>query len=152
MFSPAHKKKVGRSLTPVEVRLLVLAVITIITMIIISTQVEASLWLRNIALFGHLVSLLIGFGSVLAIDWFGLLYLFRVVSMRNVLLQAHRMTPLIWLGLLGLTVTGGLLKPDLESSLVVLKMCAVLGVALVGVLALGSNGRCCGWTRPCPGH
>ncbi len=139
MLSPAHKEKVGRFLTAGEVRLLVLAVLTIIAMIIISTQIEAPPWLRSIALFGHLVSLLIGFGSVLAIDWYGLLYLFRVVPMRSVLLQAHRMTPLIWLGLLGLTVTGGLLEPDLESSLVVLKMCAVLGVALVGVLALGSK-------------
>ena len=88
-------------------------------------------------MFGHLVSLLIGFGSVLAVDWYGLLFLLRVVSMRSVLMQAHRMTPMIWLGLLGLTVTGGLLKPDLESSLVLLKMAAVLGIAVIGVLALG---------------
>ena len=90
-------------------------------------------------MFGHLVSLLIGFGSVLTVDWYGLLYLFRVLPMRTVLLQAHRLTPLIWLGLLGLTVTGALLKPDLQSSLVVLKLSAVFGVALVGVLALGSK-------------
>ena len=96
--------------------------------------------------------MLIGFGSVLAIDWLGLLYLFRVVSMRSVLLQAHRMTPLIWLGLLGLTVTGGLLKPALESSLVVLKMCAVLGSLWSACSRWGPNGRCCGWTRHCPGH
>jgi hypothetical protein len=45
----------------------------------------------------------------------------------------------MWLGLLGLTVTRGVLKSDLGSPLVVLKLCAVLGVALVGVLALASK-------------
>jgi len=139
VLSPAHKEKVGRFLTAGELRLLVLAALTISGMIIISTQINAPPWLHSIALFGHLVSLLIGFGSVLTVDWYGLLFLFRVLPMRTVLLQAHRVTPLIWLGLLGLTVTGGLLEPDLESPLVVLKLCAVFGVALVGVLALGSK-------------
>ena len=106
MLSPAHKERVGRFLTAGELRLLALAALTILGMIIVSTQIEAPPWLQDIALFGHLVSLLIGFGSVLTVDWYGLLYLFRVLPMRTVLLQAHRVTPLIWLGPLGLTVTG----------------------------------------------
>jgi len=88
---------------------------------------------------------------VLAIDWYGLLYLFRGVSMRSVLLQAHRMTPLIWLGLLGLTVTGGLLKPDLESLLIVLKMRARCWGSLWSACSRwGPDERCCGWTRHRP--
>lgn len=139
MLSPAHKAKAGRFLTAGEARLLVLAASTIIGVIIISTRIDPPPWLSTVALFGHLVSLLVGFGSVLAVDWYGLLFLFHLVSMRTVLLQAHRLTPLIWLGLLGLTVSGGLLEPDLESSLVLLKLGAVLGVAAVGVLALGTK-------------
>ena len=69
MLSPAHKEKAGRFLTAGELRLLVLAALTIPGMIMISTQIEAPPWLHSIALFGHLVSLLIGFGSVL--PWTG---------------------------------------------------------------------------------
>jgi hypothetical protein len=49
------------------------------------------------------------------------------------------MTPLIWIGLTGLTVSGVLLKPDLSSWLVVVKLCCVLGVGIVGVLALSTS-------------
>ena len=34
----------------------------------------------GIASFGHLVNLLIGFGSVLTVDWYGLLFLLRVLT------------------------------------------------------------------------
>jgi hypothetical protein len=56
-----------------------------------------------------------------------------------VLLTAERMTPLIWIGLAGLTASGALLKPDLSSWLVVVKLCCVLGVGIVGVLALATS-------------
>jgi hypothetical protein len=49
------------------------------------------------------------------------------------------MTPLIWIGLAGLTMSGVLLKPDLNSWLVVVKLCCVLGVGIVGVLALATS-------------
>ena len=55
------------------------------------------------------------------------------------LLTAERMTPLIWIGLTGLTASGVLLKPDLSSWLVVVKLCCVLGVGIVGVLALSTS-------------
>jgi hypothetical protein len=49
------------------------------------------------------------------------------------------MTPLIWIGLAGLTASGVVLKPDLSSWLIMVKLCCVLGVGIVGVLALSTS-------------
>jgi hypothetical protein len=46
---------------------------------------------------------------------------------------------MIWIGLAGLTTTGVLLKPQLSSWLVVVKLCCVVGVGIVGVLALSTT-------------
>jgi hypothetical protein len=81
----------------------------------------------------------VGFGSVLAVDWYGLLSLSRRVTIGDVLLTAERMTPLIWIGLAGLTVSGVVLKPDLGSWLIVVKLSCVLGVGIVGVLSLSTS-------------
>jgi hypothetical protein len=126
-------------ITPSEVRLLGVVSLTIVGLIFISTLVNPPQWLQLVALFVHLISLVIGFGSVLAVDWYGLLSLSRRVTIGDVLLTAERMTPLIWIGLAGLTTSGVLLKPDLNSWPVVIKLCCVLGVGIVGVLALATS-------------
>jgi hypothetical protein len=134
---PSRKGPDPRLITAGEGRLLALSTSLIITMIFVSTLIQPEPWMQTVALFGHLICLAVGFGSVIAVDWYGLLFLLRLVPMRAVLMQAHRMTPLIWLGLLGLVVTGSILKPELDQSMVLLKMAAVLGTAVIGVLALG---------------
>jgi hypothetical protein len=125
--------------TPSEARLLGVVALTIVSLIFISTLVNPPQWLQLVALFIHLISLVIGFGSMLAVDWYGLLSLSRRVTIGDVLLTAERMTPLIWIGLVGLTTSGVLLKPDLNSWLVVIKLGCVLGVGIVGVLALATS-------------
>ena len=126
-------------LNPAEARLGALFLVIIFTVIVLSTQIHASRLVHEIALFGHLSSLVVGFGSVLAVDWFGLLFLAGKMSMGAVLVQADRMTPLIWLGLLGLVGTGMFLQPDLTSSLVVVKLCSVLAISVVGALTLATK-------------
>ena len=126
-------------LNPAEARLAGVSVIIISAAVILSTQIHASPLVHEIALFGHLSSLVVGFGSVLAVDWFGLLFLAGKMSMGAVLVQAHRMTPMIWLGLLGLVGTGMFLRPDLTSSLVVVKLCSVLAISVVGALTLATK-------------
>lgn len=125
--------------TPSEARLLGVVVATMLGLIFLSTLVNPPHWLQLVALFIHLISLVIGFGSVLAVDWYGLLSLSRRVTIGDVLLTAERMTPLIWIGLAGLTASGVLLHPDLSSWLVVVKLCCVVGVGIVGVLALATS-------------
>jgi hypothetical protein len=125
--------------TPSEARLLGVVVATIVGLIFLSTLVNPPHWLQLVALFIHLISLVVGFGAVLAVDWYGLLSLSRRVTIGDVVLTAERMTPLIWIGLAGLAASGVLLKPDLGSWLVVIKLCCVLGVGIVGVLALATS-------------
>jgi hypothetical protein len=125
--------------TASEARLLGIVALAIVGLILVSTLLEPPQWLQMVALFIHLISLVVGFGSVLAVDWFGLLSLSRRVTIGDVLLTAERMTPLIWIGLTGLVFSGALLKPDLDSWLVVVKLCCVLGVGIVGVLALSTS-------------
>lgn len=125
--------------TPSEARLLGIVVATIIGLVFLSTLINPPHWLQLVALFIHLISVVVGFGSVLAVDWYGLLSLSRRVTIGDVLLTAERLIPLTWLGLAGLAASGVLLKPDLGSWLVVIKLCCVLGVGIVGVLALSTS-------------
>jgi hypothetical protein len=125
--------------TPSEARLLGIVVATIIGLVFLSTLINPPHWLQLVALFIHLISLVVGFGSVLAVDWYGLLSFSRRVTIGDVLLTAERLIPLTWLGLAGLAASGVLLKPDLSSWLVVVKLCCVLGVGIVGVLALATS-------------
>jgi hypothetical protein len=125
--------------TPSETRLLAVVILAILALVFISTLISPPHWLQVAALFGHLIFLVIGFGSVLAVDWYGLLSLFGWTTIGDVLLVANRMTPMIWIGLSGLTITGALLEPQLSSWLVVVKLCCVVGVGIVGVLALSTS-------------
>ena len=122
--------------TPSETRLLAVVILALVALIFISTLINPPHWLQVAALFGHLIFLVIGFGSVLAVDWYGLLSLFGWTTMGDVLLVANRMTPMIWIGLSGLTITGALLEPQLSSWLVVVKLCCVVGVGMVMVGSL----------------
>ena len=135
----ARTVKLVGLLSPSESRLLGIVILAIVGLIFLSTLVNPPHWLQVAALFGHLIFLVVGFGSVLAVDWYGLLSIFRWTTIGDVLLVAHRMTPMIWVGLAGLTTTGMLLKPHLDSWLVVVKLCCVLGVGIVGVLALSTT-------------
>jgi hypothetical protein len=135
----ARTMRLTSLVTPSEARLLGLVIASMVALISLSTLVNPPHWMQLVALFIHLISLVIGFGSVLAVDWYGLLSLSRRVTLGDVLLTAERMTPLIWIGLAGLTASGVLLKPDLSSWLVVVKLCCVLGVGIVGVLALATS-------------
>ena len=59
--------------SPSEARLLGVVALTIVSLIFISTLINPPQWLQLVALFVHLISLVVGFGSVLAVDWYGLL-------------------------------------------------------------------------------
>lgn len=100
-----------------------------------ATHLQADPVLRTGALFVHLIALIISFGAVLAVDWFALLWLLRrqsLVDLTKVSAAAH--LP-IWLGLLGLVLSGALLRPDLSQPLTWLKLVLVLLVTLNGLRA-----------------
>ncbi len=97
--------------------------------------------LRTGALFVHLVALVVGFGAVIAVDWFALLWLLgrrSLPELTNVASAAH--LP-IWLGLLGLVLSGALLRPDLTATLTWIKLGLVLLVTLNGLHAYAVGER-----------
>lgn len=122
-----------------EIRLLIVVSLLISAVVFASSRVQPPPLVHSIALFGHLASLIVGFGSVVGVDYFGLLWFLRRIPLETMLLQADRMSVLIWLGLGGLIVTGALMQPQLGAPLTLIKMGCVVGVGIVGVLALSTK-------------
>ncbi|MGR0218581.1 hypothetical protein [Agromyces sp. ZXT2-6] len=90
-------------------------------------------WLRTPTLFLHLASLVVGLGAVLMIEWHGLLWATGWSTAREVRQADRTLIVPVWLGLAGLFATGALLQPDLGQPLTVVKLGAVLVLALNGV-------------------
>ena len=86
--------------------------------------------LHTAALFVHLGSVLLGFGAVLLVDWFGVLWLAGRRSLADVLRTAAGAHVPTWLGFAGLLASGVFLGPPAG-----IKMVAVLVVGLNGVHA-----------------
>jgi len=99
----------------------------------ISTLLAAPPWLHTIALFVHLASLIIGFGAVLMVDWYALLWVTQWRTVRDLRQVDITLKVPIWAGIIGLLASGALLQPDLESPLTLVKLGAVLVLSLNGV-------------------
>lgn len=91
--------------------------------------------LHEVALFAHLAALVLGFGAVLTLDWFGLMWMLRRQTLTTLVRVAQVVHTPIWLGLAGLTLSGVLLAPNTGAPLTVVKLLAVLVVALNGLAA-----------------
>jgi hypothetical protein len=90
---------------------------------------------HHVALFVHLVSLVTGFGAVLVIEVHGLLWLTGRRTLGDVVHVADATEVLVWMGLLGLVVSGIFLEPDVESGMTRLKLLLVLAIGLNGLNA-----------------
>ncbi len=108
-------------------------------MVLLSTRIHSSPLVHSIALFGHLASLIVGFGSVLGVDYYGFLWFLGKIPLPTMVRQADRMGPLIWLGLGGLITTGALMQPELSAPLTLIKMMCVVAIGITGVLALSTK-------------
>jgi len=116
--------------------LLALTLLVIWTaMFLLAPHVGASASVRQLALFAHLAALVLGFGAVLTLDWFALMWLLRRRNLATVMQVAHGVHTPIWLGLGGLAVSGVVLAPDTSAPLTVIKLVAVLAVAINGLCA-----------------
>jgi hypothetical protein len=93
--------------------------------------------LYYVLLFGHLIGLVIGFGSVIVIDTFGSLWMFKMwgVDLKLVQRVANITQRLIWLGFSLLVATGipMLVMKGTFSDMTKIKMFLVLMVGLNGV-------------------
>ncbi|GAB3752317.1 hypothetical protein [Microlunatus parietis] len=132
-------------ITAAEIRLAVLAVVLVIAISAGSALVSLPEGLRLAVLFVHLGSLIVGFGAVLSIDWYGLLWLRGRATLADLVGHSHRAGALTWGGLAGLCLSGMLLGPQLGSPLTLIKIVAVAGAAAVGVCALAAGRRLRSW-------
>lgn len=87
------------------------------------------------ALFIHLVSMAVGFGTVVMVDVYGLLWLFGYRSLSDVVALATAAHGVIAIGVGGLLASGIALRPDLHTPLARFKMLLVLVMMLNGVAA-----------------
>ncbi len=83
----------------------------------------------------HLLSVVLGLGAVLLIDWHGLLWLLRRRTLGDGRRLADAAAPLIWSAFAGLLASGTVLRPDLSATLTWVKLAAVLVIGLNGVEA-----------------
>ncbi|MGZ9928297.1 hypothetical protein ACXNSR_00200 [Streptomyces sp. NC-S4] len=104
-------------------------------------HLHADATLQMAARFLHIAALVIGFGAVLAVDWIGILWLAGRRRLTHILDASNALATPIWVGLAGLTVTGALLRPDLDNPLTLVKLGLVLAVTLNGLYAHGLGQR-----------
>ncbi|MFC0842831.1 hypothetical protein ACFH04_03625 [Streptomyces noboritoensis] len=107
----------------------------------IALHLQADATLHTAALFVHLASLVLGFGAVLAVDYFGVLWLMGRKTLREVLDFTAPLHVPVWVGLGGLLFSGAFLHPDLGSPLTCVKLGLVLVLALNGVQASALHRR-----------
>lgn len=90
-----------------------------------------------VGLFFHLAALVVGFGSVLSVDWVALLFMLGRRDFKDLLASAENASVPIWLGYAGLVLSGLVLEPDLHSTITQIKLGLVLVVGLNGLVAVG---------------
>lgn len=89
----------------------------------------------QVALFIHLMSMAIGFGAVIMIDAFGLLWLFGRRTLAELVDLDTVAHTVIAVAVGGLLASGVALQPDLATPLARFKMLLVLGLMLNGLAA-----------------
>ena len=88
---------------------------------------------QRLALSGHVLAMVLGFGSVIVVDWVGFLWLIGKRGLHDTSRLESAVAPLIWVGLAGLLLTGAFIHPDITIPATQLKMYCVLGLMLNGI-------------------
>lgn len=103
--------------------------------LVLGLRIQAGPAVADLARFGHLAALVLGFGAALTVEWFGLLWVLGRRPLSTVTQVAQGAHLPIWLGLVGLAATGVVLFPEQLTAAGMLKLVAVLVVALNGIAA-----------------
>ncbi|MEE1621914.1 hypothetical protein ACQ3I4_09205 [Zafaria sp. Z1313] len=130
---PRHSERATRQL----VALLVLAAVALWAVTVyLSTAVDVSAAARTVALALHVLALVASFGSVLMVDWHGMLWLLGRRELFETIRLDSAASPLIWGGVGVMMVTGVFLEPDLASALTLTKLAAVLVLTVNGIMLI----------------
>ncbi|CCH79460.1 conserved membrane hypothetical protein [Nostocoides japonicum T1-X7] len=119
----------------------VLATVLIAGSFLVSTQVHVAGAGFAVARSLHVVGLVLAFGPVLLLDWYGLAWLTRRRRFEEVRRLADATDPLVWLGLVLLAGSGIFLAPELSRPMTLAKVAFVLIVVNNGVAVRGLAGR-----------
>ena len=90
-------------------------------------------WVHVIMLFAHLASIIIGLGAAVFLEFNGALWVIGRRTLADLRHAERSVSALAWIGILGLFASGAFLEPNLDDPLTVIKMIAVLVVAMNGV-------------------
>lgn len=101
--------------------------------VLIGHHVDCGPELHRIGLAVHILALVLSFGTILVVDWLGLLWLRGRVHMHESGKLEAAAKPLIWGGLALLLASGALIDPDLTSPVTAVKLVAVLILILNGL-------------------
>ncbi|WP_258804216.1 hypothetical protein [Pseudarthrobacter sp. NS4] len=101
--------------------------------ILVGHNMDAGPELHRVGLAVHILALVLSFGTILVVDWLGLLWLLGKVRMHESGRLEAAAKPLIWGGLALLLASGALIDPDLTSPVTAVKLCAVLILMLNGL-------------------
>lgn len=114
------------------------AVVAVLLLIIASASqlIDPSPMVHRAAQFVHLVCVVVGFGSVIVVDWFGLRWRLGLTPLKTVVETAGVLAGPIWFGFGGLLLSGMFLSPDFSSPLTRVKIGTVALAGVAGVLAL----------------
>jgi hypothetical protein len=100
-----------------------------------STRLHVDPDLQNIALFAHLIFLVLGLGAVLAADYFIVLWLVGRAILADVVRGASWLHLPIWVGVIGLVFSGMLLEPNIATAMTRAKLVFVAVLILNGLQA-----------------
>lgn len=81
----------------------------------------------------HLLAIAVAYGSVLIIDFMGLLWVLGKIGRERMIAITKWDQPVIWSALVALLVSGVMLRPDLSKPLTQIKMGLVLAMLLNGI-------------------
>ena len=101
--------------------------------VLVGHYVDCGPELHRIGLAVHILALVLSFGTILVVDWLGLLWLLGKTEMHESGKLEAAAKPLIWGGLALLLVSGALISPDLTNMVTVVKLVAVLVLMLNGL-------------------
>lgn len=137
--APKHSRRRKDGQRRLEMVVAALVVPVVLVVALVSQIMHPPAAVHQVAQFAHLACVVIGFGSVLAVDWFGLRWTLSLTSLDKVLSTAGALAMPTWLGLAGLLLSGMLLEPDLSGLATQVKLVLVAGTALVGINALATK-------------
>jgi hypothetical protein len=101
--------------------------------LLVGHYVDCGPELHRVGLAVHILALVLSFGTILVVDWLGLLWLLGKVEMHASGKLEAAAKPLIWGGLALLLTSGALIDPDLTSPVTMVKLVAVLILMLNGL-------------------